>query len=365
MRVAVGMSGGVDSTVAVSLLLEQGHEVVGLTMQVWDGAVDLPAGGRASCYGPDEAGELESVRALAARLGIEHHAVALADAYREEVLDYFRREYLAGRTPNPCVRCNHRLKVGFLLSRAMALGIRFDAFATGHYARVLAPEAPGGRYRLCRAVDWVKDQSYFLAHLRQEQLARVRFPLGALHKEEVRERARALGLGELAEQPESQDFIGCDDYSPLFAGSPADPGPMLDRAGREVGRHRGLYHYTIGQRKGLGLSGSAEPLYVTGIDAARNAVIVGPREDLLAGGLVAGDINWIGMDGLHGSCRAAVRIRRQAPDAPATLSRAADGSGVEVRFDTPLSAVTPGQAVVFYEGDVVLGGGWIERALPV
>lgn len=362
MKYAVGMSGGVDSTVTAAMLREAGHEVIGLTMGVWDGSVAIEPSARPSCFGPDEAGEIEEARALAARIGVRHHVVALAAEYKRRVLDYFRAEYLAGRTPNPCVRCNHTMKFGALLKSARAAGLEFDAFATGHYARVDRNPA-NGRYRLRRARDPDKDQSYFLARLNQEQLAAARFPLGERDKAWVRAKARRLGLHALAERPESQDFVG-GDYTRLFDRAETSPGPILDRRGKVLGTHAGLVKYTIGQRKGLGLAGRPGAAYVVAIDPARNAVIVGEREDLLCRALVAGEMNWISIDGLSDPLQAEARVRHSTPAVRVTLAPMENRpDAVLARFAEPQSAVTPGQAVVFTRGDVVLGGGWIERGI--
>jgi tRNA-specific 2-thiouridylase len=358
MKIAVGMSGGLDSTVTAALLVAEGHDVVGVTMKTWDGSVNLPPGAHSSCYSAGEAAELEAVRALAARLGIRHHTIPVEKEYRACVLDYFRREYLAGRTPNPCVRCNRDIKFGFLGSKARDLGVTFDRFATGHYAR-LSRDPATGRFLLKKGVDIAKDQSYFLTHLTQEQLSRAMFPLGDWTKTRVREKARELGLTGVADQAESQDFLGCGDYAPLFDGMDVKPGPIVDRAGRVLGRHRGIVYYTIGQRHGLGVSGQAEPLHVIAIDAGRNAVIVGRREDLMGTTLTAVDVNWIAIEGLEAPRRATARIRQQHPGATAVLRPASSGA-VEVEFDAPQQAITPGQAVAFYDGDTVLGGGWID-----
>ncbi len=362
MKIAVGMSGGVDSTVAAALLREEGHEVVGLTMAVWDGSVDLPDPGRPSCFGPDEPRELETTAELAGRLGIPHHIVPLAAEYRERVLEYFRREYRAGRTPNPCLRCNREMKFGALLAAARAAGVEFDRFATGHYVRT-ARDPATGRFLLLTGVDRAKDQSYFLARLTQEQLAVALFPLGGWEKDRIREKARSLGLEEVAGREESRDFVG-GDYSPLFPEAESRPGPILDREGRLLGRHRGIVHYTIGQRKGLGLPGRSRPLYVTAIDPGRNALIVGDKADLLSPGLEAAEVNWIAVPGLKGPLEAEVRIRRSSPAVPVRLSPVPGGpeDSVRVEFRTPQASVAPGQAAVFYRGDSVLGSGWIVRA---
>jgi len=292
LTIAVGMSGGVDSTMAACLLKRQGFDVVGVTMQIWDGSVELPAAERrCGCYGPGEAQDLKELRALATRLGIRHVTIPLAVEYRQWVLDYFRREYLAGRTPNPCVMCNWKLKFGLLLDKARAAGLAFDRFATGHYAWVEGDVAHTGgvahtcdaalaHYVLKRGLDTEKDQSYFLYHLTQEQLHNLVFPLGALKKTEVKALARELGLEHLAARPESQDFIECKHYGALFKDETIRPGPIVDCAGRVLGEHKGIIYYTIGQRKGLGLGGTQAPLFVTHIDGPGNTITVGPHADL-------------------------------------------------------------------------------------
>ncbi len=363
MRIAVGMSGGVDSTVAVALLVAQGHDAVGLTLQIWNGTVALPTGRRSSCYGPEEPQELEKTQAVAARLGIEHHIVPLTDEYREHVLDYFRREYQAGRSHNPCVKCNREVKFGSLLVKTRNLGLAFDFFATGHYARVHF-DRKARRFLLRRSVEPKKDPSYFLAHLIQEQLSKVCFPLSGLIKTRVRDMAKRLGLGRIADRSESQDFVRCGSNAPLFDGLDVRPGPIVDLHGRIVGEHRGIVYYTIGQRKGLGLSGHIRPFYVVGLDATRNTIVVGPREHLFARELVATGVNWIAIDELREPRFATVRIRQQHCGARALLrpERWGHGEVVRVVFDVPQMSITPGQAVAFYENDTVLGGGWIDRS---
>lgn len=360
---AVGLSGGVDSAVAAWLLKRDGWRVMGLTMSIWDGSVPIPDQGLSGCFGPGERRDLEAAREVAARIGIEHRVIPLAEEYKKNVLSYFREEYLAGRTPNPCVRCNQRMKFGLLLEQARAQGLAFDKFATGHYARVRFDEA-SGRWRLLRGKDQEKDQSYFLSRLRQEQLAELLFPLGELRKGEVKEIARRLGWGDLAEKDESQDFIECENYSVLFQPGDAQPGDFATRAGKVLGRHRGILHYTIGQRKGLGLGGGGTPWYVLEIDAARNRVVVGPREELYARELAAGDLNWVALAGPpENPLRASVQIRQRHRAAAATVS--VEGGRLHAVFDDPQLAATPGQMAVAYENDAVLVSGAIEKPLQI
>lgn len=359
MTVAVGMSGGVDSTMAVCLLQRQGFAVVGVTMQIWDGCLDLPAGERRSgCYGPGEAQDLAEISSLARRLGIRHVAVPLAAEYRQWVLDYFRREYLAGRTPNPCVMCNWKIKFGLLLDKARAAGLVFDRFATGHYARV-ERNADHSRYLLRCGADAAKDQSYFLYHLDQAQLANLIFPLGTLKKTEVKSLARTMGLAHLVTRPESQDFIECKHYGALFRGAAIWPGPIVDRSGRVLGEHKGIIYYTIGQRKGVGLGGKKNPLYVIHLDGPGNTITVGTYADLFSDRLRAVDMNWIAFDTLCAPMRVKAKIRQQHKAADAVVTPDHAGRSVTVVFDQPQMAIAPGQAVVFYQDDFVLGGGTI------
>jgi len=361
-RIAVGLSGGIDSSMAAYLLLKQGFDVIGITMQIWDGSLPLKDVGMSACYGPGEERDISAAREHAARLGIAHHVIPLSKEFHKEVLDYFRQEYLAGRTPNPCVKCNATLKFGLMLERARTSGIQFDRFATGHYARTCTDKA-SGRILLLKGIDAGKDQSYFLSRLSQHQLRMVMFPLGEMTKEEVRKLAGECGWKTLVEKPESQNFIEAKDYSVLFAETPSNPGPILDMQGNKLGEHRGIIHYTVGQRKGVGIAGREDPLYVVRIDTCQNAVIVGPKEELMKKEFMAVNLNWIAIAGApQQPLRVKAQIRQQHKEAPAEISPAPSGPepAVIVRFDEPQMAITPGQIAVFYDGDTVLGSGVIE-----
>jgi tRNA-uridine 2-sulfurtransferase len=348
-KIIVAMSGGVDSSVAAALLVEQGCDVEGASLRLWE----APRPAARSCS--DHRGAAD----IAAALGIRHTLIDARADFARGVVRPFVGEYLAGRTPNPCVACNRDFKLGVLLDWARAQGA--DAVATGHYARI-ARDAETGRAVLLRGVDGRKDQSYFLFALSQAQLAHTLFPLGGLEKNEVRAVARRLALA-VAERPESQD-VCFGDYRE-FVESLADPaelhgGDIVDRAGNVLGRHEGLHRLTIGQRKGLGLS-APEPLYVLEIDEASRRVVVGGREELNGRGLVAVDVNWITTPA-ESEFAAEVQVRYRAPAIPCRIRVLGDGH-CEVIFEDAYPAVTPGQAAVFYRGDKVLGGGWIEQAI--
>lgn len=362
-RIVVGMSGGVDSSVAAALLVEQGYEVVGITLRVWPWQEPDDAQRRfGSCCSPETA---DDARQVARRLGIPHYVLNTEREFSRTVIDDFAAEYRAGRTPSPCVVCNQRVKFGSLLSRARAW--EATAVATGHYCR-LGQDSETGRYLLFRGRDLQKDQSDFLWPLTQDQLKAASFPVGGLTKEEVRARARALEL-PVADKPESQEicFIPDGDYREFLR--PRIPeafrrGPILDRAGRQLGEHGGLAAYTVGQRRGLGLAGD-RPRYVLALDPGRNAVVVGEADGLEAGRLVATAANFIPFDWPQGEIRVTAKIRHSHCAAPAVVRPVAGPQPqageqrVEVVFDTPQRAVTPGQSVVFYQEDLVVGGGVI------
>jgi tRNA-uridine 2-sulfurtransferase len=369
--VAVGLSGGVDSSVAAATLLARGFRVIGLTMTTGDLGLPFPdqadPQARNACIGPGEEEDIAACERLCAHLGIEYRAFDASEEFRSLVLDYFRDEYRSGRTPNPCVVCNSELKFKLLLEKARLSGLAFDFFATGHYARI---EARDGVARLRAAACAAKDQSYFLYRLGAELLSRTLFPLGEMRKDEVREAARRLGL-EAADKPDSQDFIAGGDFSPVFADDPPKPGDIVDRAGRVLGRHRGLPYYTVGQRRGLGVSAPGEgsdpsPLYVLSIEAEGNRVVVGPNEGLFAEGLVASGFRLYAPVPAHrpspAPMRGSAKIRQNHKPVPCSFSPSPDGS-CRVDFDEPQRAIAPGQSVVIYDEELfVMGGGIIETA---
>jgi tRNA-specific 2-thiouridylase len=364
--IAVAMSGGVDSSVAAGLLAREGAPVVGLTMQLWNQR-RLPEisaeGATGRCCSLDD---VYDARRVAERIGIPFYVVNFEDRFERDVVRPFIDEYLAGRTPVPCTLCNNFLKFDQLLEMAASLGAA--RLATGHYARIRRDEATG-RWLLARAVDASRDQTYFLWGLTQEQLCRIRFPLGEFHKTDVREMALEMGL-PVAAKGDSQEicFVPNGDYAAFIdayfreQGNAREStrGEIVTADGRTLGEHEGVHHYTVGQRRGLHIA-AGEPLYVISTDPASQRVIVGRNEDLLCRETAVESVNWIACDHLAAPVRAAVRIRNKHTPAPATIEPGSDPARVTVRFDEPQRAVTPGQAAVFYDGDLVLGGGWIGR----
>ena len=374
--VAVGMSGGVDSTLVSMLLKEHGCTVVGVTMSSWANDLPLPPsaeGVRGSCYGPDEAIDIAQCQVFCQQQGIEHHVVDVSEAYHCNVLDYFKAEYRSGRTPNPCVNCNPTVKFGALLDGVRARGINFDYFCTGHYAALVRPQTdlrqvygddaglePIRPVMISAATDRRKDQTYFLCRIPSSTLEKVRFPLSSYTKKEVYAMAQERGL-VAATRSESQDFIPDTYWDIIFADEPAQPGDIVDLEGKKLGTHRGIQHYTIGQRRGLGVS-SNRPLYVHSIDSKKNQVVLCDDKDLLCRGLVANKWVWAGGYAPKSSFRGQVKIRLASPAASSTISAREDGS-YEIIFDEPQRAVAPGQAAVVYLNGIIFGGGIISREI--
>lgn len=359
-KVVVGMSGGVDSSVAAALLQEQGFDVIGITLQLWR----APEKGRA-----EEAGEgdcsahsaIDDARRVAFILGIPHYVLNLRSYFKETVVDYFTQAYLAGQTPNPCLACNRYVKFGELLRKAQGLGA--SCVATGHYAQI-ARDSREGRFLLSKGADPKKDQSYALYMLSQEQLGQAAFPLGGYAKEQIREMAKARGLG-VGDKTDSQEicFIPDHDYASFvreYGGGSVEPGQFVDLQGNPLGRHQGIIHYTVGQRKGLGVT-FGKPMFVVGLNKERNEVVLGESADLFSQTLWAADLNWISIPALTEPLEVEVKIRYNAAGVRGTVYPEAGDYGAEVRvsFNEPQRAVTPGQAVVFYQGNVVVGGGTI------
>lgn len=350
------MSGGVDSSVTAGLLVERGYDVIGVTLNLWPElpGVDQNLRQDACCA----LGATEDARRVADRLDIPYYVVNFRDTFQRKVIANFVDEYRRGRTPNPCVRCNQFIKYDALLEKAALFGA--DYVATGHYVRVGYDQA-SGRYLLRKARDLTKDQSYVLYVMDQQRLARTLFPLGELTKTETRHLASEWKL-PVARKPESQDicFVPYRNYGEFIerhAPEAVGEGPIVDQTGNEVGRHRGVAFHTVGQRRGLGLA-TGRPVFVTEIRADSNTIVVGGQDDLLRGDCLLDDVNWVSVPGLDGTLRAEARIRYRAEPAPATIYPAEDGR-VGVAFDQPQRAVTPGQSVVFYHGDVVVGGGTV------
>jgi len=371
--IAVAMSGGVDSSTVAALLARQGHAIVGMTMQLWNQrrlpelwVEDQAPAGPGRCCSLDD---VYDARRVAEQIGVPYYVVNFERQFEDQVVKPFVAEYLAGRTPIPCTLCNNYIKFDRFLEMADAVGARW--MATGHYARTRY-DAVSGRYQLLRAVDGSKDQTYFLFGLTQPQLARTLFPLGELTKPEVRELARSMGLA-VAAKGDSQEicFVPNGDYAAFLNAylketgqeTGHDPqaarGAIVTADGRKLGEHSGVHHFTVGQRRGLGVA-TGEPLYVISTDAASQQVVVGGNHQLLRGSFYAREVNWISIEGVTEPVRAEVKIRNKHAAALATLCATADAARVQVIFDDAQRAVTPGQGAVFYAGDLVLGGGWIE-----
>lgn len=354
-KVVVGMSGGVDSSVAACLLKEQGYDVIGVTMQIWQDEDPDESAENGGCCGLSA---VEDARRVAWSLGIPYYVMNFRREFKDAVMDYFVDEYLHGRTPNPCIACNRFVKWEALLSRSMDIGA--DYIATGHYARI--EKLPNGRYTIRNSVTAAKDQTYALYNLTQDQLKRTLMPVGDYTKDEIRQIAEDRGLA-VAKKKDSMEicFIPDNDYAKFIEQAVEKvpgAGNFVDKDGNILGRHKGITHYTVGQRKGLSLS-LGHPVFVTEIRPDTNEVVIGSGEEVFSDYLVCSDLNWMAVDGLHGEEREVMaKIRYSHKGAPCRIRELPDGK-VECRFETPQRAVTPGQAVVFYEEDHVFGGGTI------
>ena len=357
-RVVAAMSGGVDSSLTAALLQEQGYEVIGVTMRLSDDSRDFDAAADRGCC---SLSSVEDARRVAEILGIPHYVMNFRDMFQEKVIDYFLQEYAQGRTPNPCVACNRYVKFEGLLQKALELGAEY--VATGHYARISYDEERG-RYGLFKGIDEKKDQSYALYHLNQQSLQHFLMPLGGYHKTETRRMAEELKL-PVAHKPDSQEicFVPNDDYKAYLREKAPEclhPGDIVNCRGEVLGHHEGVPLYTIGQRKGMGIAAET-PLYVVRLDMEHNRVVVGENQEVFSKGLLAGDLNWISIDRLEAPRQFTAKIRYGKREGEALVIP--EENHVRVEFAEPQRAVTPGQSVVFYDGDCVAGGGIIEKSL--
>ena len=355
MKVAVGMSGGVDSSVAALILKEEGHDVVGITMSIWGKGKSEIEVKKNACYGPDEKNDIAEAEEICRLIGIPFYVLDCSDQYEKTVLTYFRNEYAAARTPNPCIVCNQKIKFGVLPDAAKRTGIDFEKFATGHYANTVY-DSSRNRFLLEKGRDSTKDQTYFLYRLSQEQLADVIFPLGGMTKSEVRAKAKEYGL-PVHEKEESQDFYSGDYRDLLNVKEKA--GDIVRSDGKVIGIHKGLWNYTPGQRRGIGIA-AEEPLYVLSLDPASNRLVVGSKAEACYSSFIVKDINWVAVEKPVSRMDVTVKTRSFQKDAPAIIELT-DAGNVKVTLEKAESGISPGQSAVFYMDDTVLGGGTIDR----
>ena len=357
MRVLVGLSGGVDSSVAAYMLKKAGHEVIGATMSIWDkNTIMKNATGKDGCFSPHEEEDIAAAKKLCEKLDIPYYVFDCTEQYKKLVLQNFKSEYLAGRTPNPCIICNSTIKFSALPLTAKASGLEFDKFATGHYARIIQ-DPQSGLYQLRAAKHNRKDQSYFLYRLSQEQLSQIMLPLGDYSKEEIREIAKEAGL-EVYDKPDSQDFYS-GDINDIIQAEPK-PGNFVDTKGKVLGSHNGIWNFTVGQRRGLGIS-AEKPLYVLALRPETNEVVLGFIDESLKESLTAKDVVWSSGKIPQESFSASAKIRSSQAPSPVTVFPLEDGK-IKVQFENLQKAVAPGQSVVLYDDDLIIGGGIIEKA---